>query len=187
MLTGGISFLCSIQFTYSFLPVLSRMTAFEYLQFYLLTFGYIWLVFNHGTDWKFILANSLTMLPQIVFNELSVMKAVFDPWIILSVFLPQIYVLYLKGVPRNLLSWQPQIWLCVGIICLIALQVAILYCQYKYTKRFLIHRFFMRKDCIRMEVSVVNSESSADMDECSICLLSLGEDPEQAHLNSTDT
>ncbi len=65
---GTSTFFCSLLFTYSFIPVISRMTAIQYLQFYLVSFGYIWLVIRYSTDSTFLVFNSLTLLPQIIYN-----------------------------------------------------------------------------------------------------------------------
>lgn len=184
ILTSSISFACAVQFTYTFLPVIAQMTAYQYCQFYLLTFGYIWCVFRFGTEWVFLLANSLVLLPQILHNEFAVMGVVFNPYILLSMVLPQIYPLYLKGYPRNIMRWQPEPWLCFSIILLLALQILLIFCQSRKI-RILIPRFFIPKNFNRIEREIADAGTEAAIEECSICLLSLTHDPEQAEESTT--
>lgn len=45
--------------------------------------------------------NSLTLLPQLIHNELYVMGAMFDPCYLVCVFTYQYFALYMHGYPYN--------------------------------------------------------------------------------------
>lgn len=44
------------------------MKAAQYLTFYMLTCGYVWLIINFSSSTWFLLLNSLILLPQLIHN-----------------------------------------------------------------------------------------------------------------------
>lgn len=83
------------------MAIVSRLSAAQYCGFYLLTFGYVWLIVNCSGQTWFLIANSLVLLPQLIHNELYVMGALFDPAYLVCVFGYHSYTLYMYGFPRN--------------------------------------------------------------------------------------
>ena len=55
----------------------------------------------------------------------------------------QVYILYYKGCPANIMSISPSLGLCIALVLLLAAQIVILYAQYKLGSRFFVPRRFI--------------------------------------------
>jgi hypothetical protein len=77
LMTSITTCICSLPFGYTFIATLSRITNFRYIGHYIFMIGYGWMAGKYGNESWFLLINSLTLMPQIVYNELYLMEPLF--------------------------------------------------------------------------------------------------------------
>ncbi len=88
-----------------------------------------------------MIANSLWLVPQIVFNAYHGRKAPFYPYYFACVLFPQIYAYYVLGCSHNIYMLQPSYWKCLLVTVIIAAQIVILWLQDKEGGGFLLPNF----------------------------------------------
>lgn len=172
--TGVVTFATVIRFVQCFEPVIRRINGIRgYLQFYILTFVYLWCLFNYGTTTWFVIVNSLFLLPQIVHNAYEGIRPGFYFSYISTITLSQYYMIYYKGCPENIMYISPDYPACIGIVVSVLLQIMLLYLQHRIGSR-----FFIPKKCIPgyynyIEVVEFDLTTRLMSEDCTICLLPL--------------
>ena len=100
-----------------------------YCIFYCAIFVYVWLLFSYFYTPTFIIVNCLFLVPQIIHNIRMGNKLGPEYEYLAILASPQVYFIYLKGYPDNLLRYHPQPLVCIAIIFLVALQLWIVHNQ----------------------------------------------------------
>lgn len=130
LLCGCILILISVKLIRKFETIIQRVSNIDgYCFFYCGIFLYVWCLFNYYYTPVFIILNSLFLLPQIIHN-LRCCNRLGNEYEYLAILAsPQIYFLYLKGYPDNVLRYHPQPWVCAIIILSIIIQLTIVHYQ----------------------------------------------------------
>ena len=176
--TGIVTFCSVVRFVQCFEPVIRRINGVRgYLQFYLLTFVYLWLLFNYPTSTWFVVVNSWTLVPQIMHNAYEGIRPGFYPSFLFTIILSQIYMVYYKGCPSNIMNISPNIQSIVGIVISLLMQVGVLYAQHKLGSRFFIPKVLIPGYFNYFEYLEVDLTTGLREEECMICLVPLGDEP----------
>lgn len=179
LLTGAITFGCSMRFTQSFEETIRRITGIQgYIWFYFVSFLYLWCLFNYSLRTWFQLVNSLVLLPQIIHSAWRGVKPVTNLSYISVLLINQLYVLYYRGVPHNAMRISPNYMVCAGVCWILAAQLIFIILQNRYGSRFFIlkrcipnyHEYYMEVDMTELNVKLLG-------EDCPICLFPLGEEP----------
>lgn len=105
ILTSCTTFVCVMQIMKRFEDVARRyiVGARGYCQFYAVSFLYLWMFEQYCYEGWFQILNSLIMLPQILHNFYHGFRPKLNPPYYIIIMSNQLYMLYYRGVPHNLL------------------------------------------------------------------------------------
>lgn len=114
-----------------------------YIWFYSLSFLYLWLLFNFCYESWFQIINAFILVPQIIHNTYYGLKPITGAAYYVVVLSSQLYILYLRGIPHNILRISPSPAVIIGVSLTLLAQVGFLFCQERFGPR-----FFIPKRCI---------------------------------------
>ena len=137
-------------------------------------FLYLTLVYFFSNDeWMIILSN-LILLPQIVHNIRMGNNPGFNPFYIFGFIGTRLLIpIYERSCPENRFRLTPNLALVVVLVALYALEVVLLYLQYKLGSRFFVPKRF-QPNYFNYKRKLKLTEENREA-ECSICLMNLFE------------
>jgi hypothetical protein len=121
------------------------------------------------------------LLPQIIHNAYQGVKPTTNLSYFTVLMANQIYILYYRGIPHNVMRKSPNYMVCAGVCWSLALQLLIVSLQNKCGSR-----FFVPRRCIpnyyNYYIDVESSGLNVKLlgEDCAICLFPLGEEPGDA-------
>lgn len=89
---------------------------------------------------------------------------------------PQLYFLYLKGYPDNVMHYHPQPFVCLGIVVSVCLQLWIVHNQNLKGPFFFIRKSWLPNYFDFYQEVKLDSKCDLYEQECAICLCSLAEE-----------